>query len=820
MMEREKEKENEPAQSARPGFGPHKLLSRVYSAPVKQTVASASKIVPSKPAVASQKVSHILESSKPNVSSQKRPGIQVSRKPLGDDTNQQRLKSTTMSTAASKPPHGRQLSACKVGSKVSGGTNFPPPLTDPEARLQSHGSTAAPRKPLCYSLSNTATQSKKPIPNKPTARPRSGDGKMPVVTSKTKAHSLSLCDQTSVQHGQSKLPNTTASTKVRKSTEIGGNWSNIKTNVKAMDQAKPSSASTCRSLTNASQPQVPTTCASLPLISTVPDYERLTNTDSLEKYTIIDCTKESVATDSKNGVPSSVLLTHTNYNPSQKPKINDDAVLREACKTQKATVTASVECVAPQNATIPASVEHVPQNAAVPASVEHAPQNAIVLALVERIPQNAAVPAAVEHVPQNAVVPASVEHVPQNAAVPASVEHVPQNVAVPASVEHVPQNAAVPALVKHAPQSATVPASVKHVPQNATVPASVEQVPRIKELVPVSECSGTNKEPVINSVPSAVKIISQEEQPTSSSNDQSQSATSKDENFDDEKKDEDSSRSGRTWSLDDFEIGRPLGKGKFGNVYLAREKKSHMLLALKVLFKSVLTKAGISHQVRREAEIQSHLKHPNILRMFGYFHCEKRVYLILEYARYGELYKVLCSQPDKRFTEHQAANYIVQLVSALKYCHSKKVIHRDIKPENILISTNGLLKIADFGWSVHSPNERRTTLCGTLDYLPPEMIEGRKYDEKVDIWSLGVLCFEFISGKPSFEATTETETFRRIARVDIRFPSFFSEEVQDLICKLLRYNPKERLSLDAIMEHPWIKMHYDPNVPPPNPCAK
>lgn len=348
----------------------------------------------------------------------------------------------------------------------------------------------------------------------------------------------------------------------------------------------------------------------------------------------------------------------------------------------------------------------------------------------------------------------------------------------------------------------------------------IQKSSQIEDLAVVTKsgCAEMSKEPAKNIIASAGTSESQEA-PQNSSEHASSTTKEKDEDFE-SGKEAVSSKSGRTWTLDDFEIGRPLGKGKFGNVYLAREKKSHMVLALKVLFKSVLMKAGISHQVRREAEIQSHLNHPNILRMYGYFHCEKRVYLILEYARYGELYKVLCSQPNKRFNEHQSANYIAQLCSALKYCHSRKVIHRDIKPENILIAGNGMLKIADFGWSVHSPNERRTTLCGTLDYLPPEMIEGRKYDEKVDIWSLGVLCFEFICGKPSFEATSEAETFRRISRVDIRFPSFFSEDVQDLIRKLLRYNPKERLTVDEIVEHCWIKKHYDPNVPPPNPCIK
>ncbi|KAK4324188.1 hypothetical protein Pmani_005190 [Petrolisthes manimaculis] len=174
-----------------------------------------------------------------------------------------------------------------------------------------------------------------------------------------------------------------------------------------------------------------------------------------------------------------------------------------------------------------------------------------------------------------------------------------------------------------------------------------------------------------------------------------------------------SGASGRCWTLDDFEIGRPLGKGIFGNVYLAREKKSRVLLALK---------------------------------------------------------------PIKCFSEYHAANFIGQLASALEFLHSKNVIHRDIKPENILVASGGILKMADFGWSVHVPDERRATLCGTLHYLPPKMIEGRGlYHDKVDIWALGVLCYEFVYGQPSFKATTKSETLKRIAHVDIRFPSFLTD---------------------------------------------
>lgn len=149
----------------------------------------------------------------------------------------------------------------------------------------------------------------------------------------------------------------------------------------------------------------------------------------------------------------------------------------------------------------------------------------------------------------------------------------------------------------------------------------------------------------------------------------------------------------KRWCLDDFDVGRPLGKGKFGRVFLAREKKSGYVVALKILFKSELAENRVEKQLRREIEIQSHLRfsnisiisahlgvvrHPNILRLYGYFYDPKRVYLILEYAAKGELYKHL--QKQVRFKEDVAARYIYQMGEALSYLHCKNVIHRDIKP--------------------------------------------------------------------------------------------------------------------------------------------
>jgi aurora kinase len=234
----------------------------------------------------------------------------------------------------------------------------------------------------------------------------------------------------------------------------------------------------------------------------------------------------------------------------------------------------------------------------------------------------------------------------------------------------------------------------------------------------------------------------------------------------------------RLFHLGMFEIGRPLGKGKFGRVYLVRERKSGFVCALKVLHKNEIRQGGVEKQVRREIEIQSNLRHPNTLQLYGHFHDSKRIFLILEFAGQGEMYKHL--QRETRFPEWKAAHYIAQMASALKYLHKKHVMHRDIKPENILIGIHGELKISDFGWSVHAPGNRRKTQCGTMDYLPPEIVNRDWYTEKVDLWALGVLMYELLTGTAPFEDSPPM-TYRRIVRCEMTIPSFVSKEAKDLI---------------------------------------
>jgi len=228
----------------------------------------------------------------------------------------------------------------------------------------------------------------------------------------------------------------------------------------------------------------------------------------------------------------------------------------------------------------------------------------------------------------------------------------------------------------------------------------------------------------------------------------------------------------------------------------------HYIIALKCLYKSEIIESKVENQVRREIEIQTNLRHPNILRLHGFFHDKKRIFLMLEFAGKGELYKHLSK--CGHFSEKRSSRYIDQMADALSYLHSKHVIHRDIKPENLLLGINGELKIGDFGWSVHAPGNRRKTMCGTPDYLPPEMVLGKEHSKKVDLWALGVLTYEFLCGAPPFESSGNNATYKRIAKVDLHVPSSVSPEAKDLIERLLVFDPERRLPLDEVLKHPWV----------------
>eukprot|EP00903_Cladosiphon_okamuranus_P015401 g14225.t1 len=272
-----------------------------------------------------------------------------------------------------------------------------------------------------------------------------------------------------------------------------------------------------------------------------------------------------------------------------------------------------------------------------------------------------------------------------------------------------------------------------------------------------------------------------------------------------------SSLTGKRWNLSCFTMGKPIGKGRFGNVYLAREKASMKVLALKIMLKKDLEAAGVYHQVKSEIDI--HVNYgsgcPNIVRCYGYFYDEKRIFIVMEYARKGELYRTMKAQPGGRFSEPVAARYIFQLVRALRYLHGLNVIHRDIKPENLLLDKAGNLRLCDFGWSIEVADyDTRQTICGTQDYLAPEMLMERPYTTSVDLWAAGVVTYEFLLGHSPFRSESGgADTLSRIERGSYAFPDepLVSAEARDFVSRLLRVEPSERMTLEEAARHPWLR---------------
>ena len=274
-------------------------------------------------------------------------------------------------------------------------------------------------------------------------------------------------------------------------------------------------------------------------------------------------------------------------------------------------------------------------------------------------------------------------------------------------------------------------------------------------------------------------------------------------------------------NIQDFEFKNQLGSGSFGRVYLMTHKKTHINYALKVIDKKNKTNIEGKPYFRREIEIMYKIRHPNCVRLYGNFEDDNNCYFIMEYIPNGNLYNLLTSNRITGINIYIVASIMRQLISAIYYLHNLNppIIHRDIKPENILLTNNLNVKLTDFGWSnyIDYEGEQRSTICGTPIYLAPEMIQGIGHDEHVDIWCLGVLLFELLTGTQPFIGQNRNLLLDNIIKVNIVWPTPpklpMDPDAKDLISKILKKKPKERISLENMVKHNFF-LKYCPNVKP------
>ena len=262
-------------------------------------------------------------------------------------------------------------------------------------------------------------------------------------------------------------------------------------------------------------------------------------------------------------------------------------------------------------------------------------------------------------------------------------------------------------------------------------------------------------------------------------------------------------------TIQDFEIKKEIGSGSFGRVYLASHKKTKVDYAIKVIDKRNKTNMDGRPYFRREIEIMYKIRHPNCVRLFGNFEDENYCYFIMEYVPGGNLYSLMSMNRNTGLNIYLVAGILRKLVSAIYYLHNMcpPIIHRDIKPENVLLTKNSDIKLTDFGWSnyINFEGEQRNTFCGTPIYLAPEMIQNIGHDEHVDIWCLGVLLFELLTGAPPFIGQNRVLLMKNIINVNIVWPTPPRLPIDP--------DAKDLISKKNIAKHNFF-IKYCPNIKP------
>ncbi|PIA31583.1 hypothetical protein AQUCO_04900109v1 [Aquilegia coerulea] len=260
--------------------------------------------------------------------------------------------------------------------------------------------------------------------------------------------------------------------------------------------------------------------------------------------------------------------------------------------------------------------------------------------------------------------------------------------------------------------------------------------------------------------------------------------------------------------LGKYKLGRLLGRGSFAKVYSAKSLQNGDSVAIKIIDKSILLNSTMENQLIREVAVMHRLQHPNIVRIHEVMATRSKIFLVMEYARGGDLLTKIAKRG--KFTESIARRYFQQLVWTIHYCHVNGVVHRDIKPQNMLLDLEGNLKISDFGLAaLQEQNGLLQTACGTPAYTAPEVVARKGYaGTKADAWSCGVILFVFLAGYVPFDDSNLVVMYRKIHRREFEFPAWFSRPVRRIISRLLDPNPETRMSIEELMESAWLKKSF------------
>ena len=255
--------------------------------------------------------------------------------------------------------------------------------------------------------------------------------------------------------------------------------------------------------------------------------------------------------------------------------------------------------------------------------------------------------------------------------------------------------------------------------------------------------------------------------------------------------------------IGDYLLISTIGQGSFSHVSEAVNKKTGDKFAIKIYDRDLVRENNYSPHIENEIWIMMKMNFPNIIKLYETFETEQNIYLVFEFAENGTLFNKIKS--EGHFSECKAREYFHQIIDALEFIHSQKVVHRDLKPENILLDKDGNVKISDFGLSSEMSEDGRVSgSCGSANYAAPEVFESGSYEgPPVDIWSSGVILFVMLAGYLPFQDSNMEKLVNKIQNAKVDYPSSFSKGVATLLSHIICPNPGERYTISQIKNDPW-----------------